>query len=411
MVHCFPTTSSNNFRFRRKGAGRQNQLLRAAPFDMLNNLPFDDLSRQLTDALDIGADFLQDSDTLSTGQANIPEAETSLVLESVGQDLLIFLISSVVVTLISKASGISPILGYLVAGAMLGPHGLDVFSNERADVELGDFGILFLLFSEGLEVSSQRLTKLSNYLPLGFAQISLTTGVITAALLLGAPQFFDRFLPLDEGFIDISNPTEAVVLALAGALSTSAFIFPVLKERGWEAENSGQAATSILLLQDLFVAPLLVILPFVVGQGPTDYAAIAFLTAKAALGFGFVMYVGSKVLQSVFGLVAKTQSSETFVALSLLVSVGMGAIAKSLGLTDTAGAFAAGILLANTNFRAQIQADILPFKGILLGIFFMDAGSLFDTELVLSELPTVLTGACSLILLKAITVGKSMYFF
>jgi hypothetical protein len=205
MVHCFPTSSSN-FRFRRKGVGHQYQL-RAAPFDILNNLPFDDLSRQLTDALDIGADFLQDSDTLSTGQANIPEAETSLVLESVGQDLLIFLISSVVVTLISKASGISPILGYLVAGALLGPHGLDVFSNERADVELGDFGILFLLFSEGLEVSSQRLTKLTNYLPLGFAQISLTTGVITAALLLGAPQFFDRFLPLDEGFIDISNPT------------------------------------------------------------------------------------------------------------------------------------------------------------------------------------------------------------
>ncbi|KAL7455425.1 hypothetical protein ACHAWC_006962 [Mediolabrus comicus] len=119
------------------------------------------------------------------------------------------------------------------------------------------------------------------------------------------------------------------------------------------------------------------------------------------------MYVGSKVLQSIFGLVAKTQSSETFVELSLLVSVGMGAIAKSLGLTDTAGAFAAGILLANTNFRAQIQADILPFKGILLGIFFMDAGSLFDTELVLSELPTVLTGAFSLILLKAITVDRT----
>jgi Kef-type K+ transport system membrane component KefB len=312
-----------------------------------------------------------------------------------------------VVTLVSKASGVSPILGYLVAGAVLGPHGLDVFSNERADVELGDFGILFLLFSEGLEVSSQRLAKLKNYLPLGFAQISLTTGVITAALLLGAPQFFDRFLPLDEGFIDISNPTEAVVLALAGTLSTSAFIFPVLKERGWEGEDSGQAATSILLLQDLFVAPLLVILPFVVGQGPTDYAAIAFLTAKAALGFGLVMFVGSKVLQTIFGVVAKTQSSETFVALSLLVSVGMGVIAKSLGLTDTAGAFAAGVLLANTNFRAQIQADILPFKGILLGIFFMDAGSLFDSELVLSELPTVLTGACSLIFLKAITVAAA----
>lgn len=398
--------NTNSFRFRRKGDVATQ--LRAAPFfDILNHLPFEDVSRQLTEALDIGGDLLKDSDQLSSGSANIPAAETSIVLESMGQDLLIFLLSSVVVTLLSNASGVSPILGYLIAGAILGPHGLDVFSNERADVELGDFGILFLLFSEGLEVSSQRLAKLKNYLPLGFAQISLTTGVITAALLAGAPQFFDRFLPLDDGFIDISNPTEAVVLALAGTLSTSAFIFPVLKERGWEGENAGQAATSILLLQDLFVAPLLVILPFVVGQGPTDYAAIAFLTAKAAIGFGFVMFVLSKVLQQIFRVVARTQSAETFVALSLLVSVGMGAVAKSLGLTDTAGAFAAGILLANTNFRAQIQADILPFKGILLGIFFMDAGSLFDSELVLAELPTVLTGAISLILLKGITVAAA----
>ena len=158
---------------------------------------FNEISRQLTDALDIGADFLQDSeDGMAT--MNIPEAETSIVLESVGQDLLIFLSSSVIVTLLSNSLKISPILGYLAAGAFLGPHGLDVFSNAKADVELGDFGILFLLFSEGLEVSSARLKRLTNYLPLGFAQISLTTGVITAAILAGAPQFLDRFLPLDE---------------------------------------------------------------------------------------------------------------------------------------------------------------------------------------------------------------------
>lgn len=373
---------------------------------LFDQWPFDEFSRQLSDALDIGAEFLSDSDQLGYGgAATIPEAETSIVLESVGQDLLLFLASSVIVTLASAASGSSPILGYLIAGAILGPHGLDVFSNARADVELGDFGILFLLFSEGLEVSSARLKKLSNYLPLGFAQISLTTGVITAAILFGAPQYLDKFLPLDGNYIDINNPTEAVVLALAGTLSTSAFIFPVLKERGWESENSGQAATSILLLQDLFVAPLLVVMPFVVGQGPTDFGAIAFLTLKAVVGFGVVIYFGSLVLQRIFAIVASTQSTETFVALSLLVSVGMGAIAKILGLTDTAGAFAAGVLLANTNFRAQIQADVLPFKGILLGVFFMDAGSLFDSDLVLSELPTVLTGAVSLILLKAVTVA------
>lgn len=144
-----------------------------------------------------------------------------------------------------------------------------------------------------------------------------------------------------------------------------------------------------------------------VGQGPTDFGAIGFLTAKAIVGFGLVMYLGSFLLRRLFNLVAQTKSTETFVALSLLVSVGMGALAQICGLTDTAGAFAAGVLLANTGLRAQIQADILPFKGILLGIFFMDAGSLFDSSLVLSELPTVLTGALALIMLKAFTIAAA----
>jgi len=139
------------------------------------------------------------------------------------------------------------------------------------------------------------------------------------------------------------------------------------------------------------------------GGGP-DYSAIAFLTAKATIGFGTVIGVGSFVLQRVFELVARARSTETFVALCLLVSVGMGVIAKSLGLTDTAGAFAAGVLLANTNYRAQVQADILPFKGILLGIFFMDAGSSFDLELVMREFPTIITGVLALITMKAATL-------
>ena len=171
--------------------------------------------------------------------------------------------------------------------------------------------------------------------------------------------------------------------------------------------SSGQAATSILLLQDLAVAPILVLLPFIVGRGETDYNAIAFLTAKATIGFGSVVFAGSYLLQKVFNFVAQTRSTETFVALCLLVSVGMGSIAKALGLTDTAGAFVAGVLLANTNYRAQIQADILPFKGILLGIFFMDAGSSFDSDIFLNEFPTVITGAAILILLKAITIFSS----
>jgi Kef-type K+ transport system membrane component KefB len=360
-------------------------------------MPFNEMGKNLAETMNIGS-------ALRGDVGMVPEAATTMVLESIGRDLLLLLAATVVVMPVSKKLGITPILGYLIAGAILGPHGLDVFSNSKADVELGDFGILFLLFSEGLEVSSARLMKLSTYLPLGFAQISLTTAALTAAILLGVPEFLERFLPLDAGLINVNNPAEAVILALAGSLSTSAFIFPVLKEKGWEENDSGQAATSILLLQDLVVAPILVLLPYVVGQDPTDYSAIGFLTAKATIGFGSVMVVGSFVLRRLFSLVAQTRSTETFVALCLLVSVGMGTIAKELGLTDTAGAFAAGVLLANTNYRAQIQAEIYPFKGILLGVFFMGAGSSFDTELVLREWPTILVGATSLIIIKAVTL-------
>ena len=361
------------------------------------DLPFQQRGQTLFDMLDVGG-------ALRSNVANVPEAATSMVLESVGRDLLVFLMASVIVTPLATYLRVTPILGYLLAGALLGPHAMDVFSNSKADVELGDFGILFLLFSEGLEVSTVRLQKLANYLPLGLAQLSLSAGVLTTAILAGAPAFLDRFIDLDDGVIDIQNPSEALVLALAGALSTSAFIFPVLKDLEWEEDECGQAATSILLLQDLAVAPLLVLMPFVIGQGETDYAAIGFLTAKATLGFGSVILIGSFVLRRLFALVAQARSTETFVALCLLVSVGIGQVAKTLGLTDTAGAFAAGVLLANTNYRAQIQADILPFKGILLGIFFMDAGSSFDVDLVMNELPTVLSGAVALVILKAVTL-------
>lgn len=359
------------------------------------DLPFDNFATQLRNNLDIGGALNQDL-------GNIPEQETSLVLESIGRDFFIFLAASVVVTPLADIIGVTPILGYLLLGAWLGPHGADLFANSKADVELGDFGILFLLFSEGLEVTQSRLNKLAQFLPLAFAQIALCAGVLSWGIVNWSN--LERFVPLDDGLINISRPTEALVIALSLTLSTSAFVFPVLEERGWADEESGQAATSILLLQDLAVAPLLVLLPFVVGQGPTDYAAIGFLTAKASIGFGSIIYVGSMLLRQVFNWVAAARSTETFVALCLLVSVGMGTIAKTLGLTDTAGAFAAGVLLANTNYRAQIQADIKPFKGILLGIFFMVAGSSFDIDLCIRELPTVATGVFALVVFKALTL-------
>ena len=187
-----------------------------------------------------------------------PDAEQiSAVLHELGKDLLIFLSASVIVTPLANRIKITPILLYLIIGALLGPNGFNFFANNEADVELGDFGILFLLFNEGLEVSTSRIKSLTQYLPLGIAQLSVTSIIIAALIVLGAPEALERFLPLDGGLINIQNPSEAMILGIAGALSSSAFIFPVLAQKGWEQRPAGFAAVSILLFQDLAVVPLL----------------------------------------------------------------------------------------------------------------------------------------------------------
>ena len=175
----------------------------------------------------------------------------------------------------------------------------------------------------------------------------------------------------------------------------------MLKQKGWEASPDGIAALSILLLQDLAVAPLLVVLPLVAGTGPQDPQTLGLLAAKATFGFGAVLWACSYLLRLAFELVASARSTETFVAATLLVAVGMGRAAEELGLSATTGAFAAGVLLAGNKFRAQIQADIKPFEGILLGVFFMTAGANLDPQLVLREWPTLSVGIVAFIVTKA----------
>jgi len=212
----------------------------------------------------------------------------------------------------------------------------------------------------------------------------------------------ESVLPLDDEIIRpiLSSPVEAFCIASAGALSSSAFVLPVLKQKGWENRPDGTATLAILLLQDLAVAPLLVILPLVAGSGPQDPAELGVLVGKATFGFAGVLAVGSYVLQQVFAIVAAARSTETFVAAALLVAVGMGWAAEELGLSASTGAFAAGVLLAGSKYRAQIEADIKPFEGILLGVFFMTAGANLDPALCLREFPTLLTGILVIISLK-----------
>lgn len=329
--------------------------------------------------------------------AAVGVAADSTSLDALGSDVFTFLIASVLVVPFSRLVGVNQTLVFLIVGCILGPYGLSFFSASEANYELGDIGIDFLLFIEGLQLSPERLKKLGGFFRLGVAQFLLTIAILTAANLCLAPQILplaERFVPLDDSLVRpiLTSPVVAFCLASAGALSSSAFVLPVLKAKGWEERPDGTAALATLLLQDIAVAPLLVILPLIAGAGPQSSQELGVLVAKGTFGFGGVLAVGSVALRQFFSVVAAAQSSETFVAAALLVAIGMGAAAQGLGLSTTTGAFAAGVLLAGSQYRQQIEADILPFEGILLGIFFMTAGASLDPNMVVDEWPTLLSG-------------------
>jgi Kef-type K+ transport system membrane component KefB len=302
-----------------------------------------------------------------------PEME-EIALNDVGHDLIIFLTISAIVAPMSTALGISPVLLYLLFGLVCGPHGLQLLrGNEEVGFELGDFGILFLLFVEGLNLSPERLRELGSFFSLGATQLLFSVGVIFFGLFLGGPLLFQVVsnpnVPIDPLIVQLlEQPVVAFAIAAAGALSSSAFVLPILKEKGWEDRPDGVAALTILLLQDLAVAPLLVILPLVAdleGVGVTaadgggaDPIQLGVLAFKATVGFGAVLALASVALRKVFQIVASSRSSQSFVAASLLVAVGMGVISDALGLSSTTGAFAAGVLLAESGYRAQIEVRL-----------------------------------------------------
>jgi Kef-type K+ transport system membrane component KefB len=365
----------------------------------------------------IGTILLGDSDPAMTVATTAlqhqltPEIE-EMSLSAIGHDTLLFLAAAVVVDPLGKILGVTPVLLYLLLGFVAGPYGLSLFnSGTEINSEIGDFGILFLLFVEGLNLSPERLKALGGFFSLGATQLILSLGVIFFGLFFGGPYLLpivqDVRVPIDPNLITLlEKPVIAFSIASAGALSSSAFVLPILKEKGWEKGADGIAALSILLLQDLAVAPILVILPLIAaydvsGASATqDPVALGVVVAKATIGFGSVLALASVVLRRIFQVVATFGSSQTFVATSLLVAAGMGIVADTLGLSSTTGAFAAGVLLAESGYRAQIEADIKPFESILLGVFFVTAGASLDPQTVIEQWPTLLAGISIFILIK-----------
>ncbi len=316
-------------------------------------------------------------------------------------DALVVLGTAGILIPIFRRYGVNPLLGYLGAGALLGPLGLGSFTyrhhflywftigNATNVAGIAELGIVFLLFVIGLELSFQRLIAMGHLVAgLGTLQVLLTTAILTVAAFL-----------LGQGLVP------AIVLGASLSLSSTAIVLEILSRQGRMSTSFGRASFAVLLTQDIAVIPLLMFLAIGGISSSSGVLVLvdlvrAILQASAAVAL--IVLLGRFLLRPLFGLVAATRSSELFIAAVLFVIVGTGVVAHQAGLSMALGAFIAGLLLAETEFRKAIQASIEPFKGLLLGIFFFTVGMNVDIRELLREPAALLACVVALIAAKSL---------
>lgn len=299
---------------------------------------------------------------------------------------MILLLASAFVNPLMSSLGLSPVLGFLFAGMLLGPTGLALVSDYKATTQLAELGVVFFLFEMGLELELEQIKAVGkDAFRLGTSQFVLTS------LAIG-------FLALYFG----ASPAAAIVLGGGLALSSSAFVIQLLSEKEELATRFGRAAFGILLFQDLAVVPLLVVTPLLGGTGAALASALRSAAVKSICTLSVIFASGRLLLNRVFRLVASAKDQTSFLAITLFTVLSMSAFTHAVGLSDTLGAFLAGVLLAETKFRYQIEADIAPFRGILLGLFFITTGFQIDLAFAAARAPLILGLAFSLLFLKTV---------
>jgi CPA2 family monovalent cation:H+ antiporter-2 len=305
--------------------------------------------------------------------------------------ILILLTASVCVVAAVRKLALPAILGYLAVGMLLGPHALALAADNETTQLLADFGVVFLVFTLGLEFSLPRLVAMRwEVLGVGGAQVLITTGIIAA----GAVMLFD------------AGPAVAVVIGGAVAMSSTAIIIAQLTEQSENNRTHGRLAVAICLFQDLSF-PLLLALVSALGGGGRAAGALHILSAIgiAALALLVVLAAGRWLLRPVFLMIASVRSPELFSLAVLLAVLASAWATHAAGLSLALGAFLAGMMLAETEFRHQIEATIRSYREVLLGLFFITVGMLLDVGLLLRELPLVTAILAGMLLLKAAVVA------
>lgn len=296
------------------------------------------------------------------------------------------LAAAVVAVPLAKRLGLGSVLGYLAAGLVIGPAGFDLVGDVETVSEISELGVIMLLFLIGLEIRPQRLWVMRrSVLGLGAAQMVVTGAVLCVIAHL----------------MSLSWPA-AVVVGFSLALSSTAIVLPMLAERELLTGQAGRDGFAVLLFQDIAVIPVVALLPVLNGDFGEMTGHSAWLAILRAAGALLIVLVGGRYLiRPIFRLVESAKTPEIFTATALVIVGGTAALVSAVGLSMSLGAFMAGVLLSDSEYRHELQADIEPFEGLLLGVFFISVGMSANLDLLATSPGFVLAATAGLLLIKA----------
>lgn len=289
-------------------------------------------------------------------------------------ELILLLLAGAVLTVVAcRSLNLPPILGYLLLGALAGPHAFGLLPDTASAHRLAEFGVVFLMFTIGLEFSLPRLFAMKRLVfGLGFAQVAGTLIAVFACATLWGVSW-----------------QASIALGGAIAMSSTAILSKLLAERRELDAPHGREVMGVLLFQDIAVVPLLVLIPAL--SQPADALAgeLGLALAKAAVLLALVLFFGQRLMHAWFGLVARRKSSELFMLNVLLVTLAFATATELAGLSPALGAFVAGMLISETEYRYQVEEDIKPFRDVLLGLFFISTGMMLDPQAIWNDLAKV----------------------
>ncbi|WP_420411956.1 monovalent cation:proton antiporter-2 (CPA2) family protein [Roseibium sp.] len=302
-------------------------------------------------------------------------------------EAIIFLSATVVAVPIAKRLGLGSVVGYLAAGAAIGPHGLQLLGSGEDVLHVAELGVVLLLFVIGLELDPQKLWRMKrDIFGLGTAQVVLTGFCLFAVATLSG-----------------MGQSAALVAGFGLALSSTAFALQILQERGQLSSDYGQRAFGILLLQDIAIVPLLAMVAILApGEGPSTTAEIFREVMMVLSAVAAVILAGRYLISPVFLMLAATRAREVMLSAALLVALGSAGIMHTAGLSMALGAFLAGVLLAESSFRHTLEADIEPFRSLLMGLFFVAVGMSLNFSLVMANWLYIAAGVILVMFIKGV---------